>query len=240
MDPTNCAQVYGPAVGLFCRRAVEVGWDATATAGWLSGLAGVMASFLFAALVLVLGVRLEESAAGHIGVGESLPVLLAGFVSLVMTAMLGVIIAGLIVSVAKVQTALRGIPPSWRDTILAVAMVAGPWLLIRLLVRRPEAVWRRSWWGQGFQVVAFWASMLFATSLILMTVYFINRNDAALADAFPGWMVFTVLSGTGVLFALHDLNMPPVALDDRPGGSRLRIWRHTPQAGVTTGATPGA
>ncbi len=272
-DPQACFQAYGPAVGQLCRRAIQVGWSAGESAGWLAGLAGVMAGFLFAALVLVLGTRLEQDReAGPLGVGESLPVLLAGFLALLVTAMMGVIVAGLfhplkiapsaallsalfavaavqtfvalawvlaasphvlaafgtlkvavrfvaffsglwvLVSVAKVQSALRGGPLSWLETVLAIAMVGAPVVIARLLVRRPDVIWDREYpRGMRFQTISFWASMALAAAILLMAAYAIERNDATVADAFPWWMVVTVLLGPGLLFALQDLTLPPVS-----------------------------
>jgi hypothetical protein len=94
MELQDCATVYGPEVGRVCQQAAQVGWDAAAAGGWLSALAAVIAGFVFAALVATLGSQRTDGAAadGRVGgqsfqVGDSLPVFLGSFLSLLMTSL---------------------------------------------------------------------------------------------------------------------------------------------------------
>jgi hypothetical protein len=94
MDVRGCAEMYGPEVGRVCQRAAQGGWDATTGAGWLSTLAAVIAGFVFAALVATLTSQPAGGGSGNappeaqgIQVGDSLPVFLSSFLSLLMAAL---------------------------------------------------------------------------------------------------------------------------------------------------------
>ena len=94
MDLQDCATVYGPEVGRVCQLAAQAGWDAATGAGWLSALAAVIAGFVFASLVTTLTSQrtdgaTEDGRADHqpFQVGDSLPVFLGSFLTLLMTSL---------------------------------------------------------------------------------------------------------------------------------------------------------
>ena len=95
MDPQSCAAAFGESIGRVCGRAAALGWNPTAGAGWLASLAGVVAAFIFAAIVMVLAPQGGHRPApdGGIDVGDSLPVLIGAFLSLLVASMLLVLVS---------------------------------------------------------------------------------------------------------------------------------------------------
>ena len=283
MDPASCAEAYGRAVGAVCKRAVELGWNATTAVGWLSALAGVLSGFVFAALVVVLTSQDPEDEASepggrfHVRIGDSMPVLLGGFVALLADAFMyaalsavfhplkvpplatlaaAVFCAGVVqafvalawlfaafprglpayataklaarfvmfntgiflyLQIAKAHWVVHGRDQSDMAKLSWAALLAGPWLLVVLsrylahsgLQRRTRQLpgWLR---GHVLPSASFWLSLIFMTSAVVAFVFVLNRRLPVIGTAYPYWMVLSELLGTGVLFALYELNLPPV------------------------------
>jgi hypothetical protein len=115
----------------------------------------------------------------------------------------------LYVTVSKVQTAVRARRWTRAEALAAILMLALPWIVARVVVRPASAVWRWSWRGVGIQKASFWFSLVFVGQMIWYAVVVNERTTVRLSSAFPWWMVAGTLLGTGLIFAVFELNMPP-------------------------------
>lgn len=111
-------------------------------------------------------------------------------------------------TVWKAQTTTTG--DHWTATlfVLAAVLLAGPWLLSRLLVRPGYLVHR---FNGAFQVFTTRCAVAFLGLAAVAMVYADDRPVHTAASAFPGWLAAAILLGAGLLVALFDLNLPPAA-----------------------------
>ena len=291
MDPQACATVFGEPVGKVCERAVQLGWNAAAGAGLLASLSGVIAGFIFAAIVMVLAPQSEHrhGLRRRISVDDSLPVLIGAFLSLLVASLLlvqtasqvhplrigpaaslamAVFAAGAVqtfvaiawmflvsprthrafgsvtlvvrfvmfasgvllhTTVWKGQSTISG--HSWGPgaTAVGVAVLAGPVLLARAVSGRRCMIER---FNGRFQAFTTRCSVTFLAVCVVAMVYVLDRRSPTPADAYPRPLAWGILLAVGLLFALYDMNLPP--LRDAPAEGTEAV---EPQlVGVAAGA----
>ena len=270
MDPQACVGAFGEPVGQVCERAMELGWNATAGAGWLASLAGVVAAFIFAAIVMVMAPQGEHRSGvfgDRVHLGDSLPVLIGAFLSLLVASMLLVLVSsqfhplrvGLAISLATavfaagvVQTfvaigwlfmvsprtasafgsvklvirflmfasALLLHTTVWKSSrittgeewglvtmVVSAALLAGPWLVARVVLGSRSMVER---FNGRFQAFTTRCSVAFLTLAVVGMACVLNRESLTPATAYPDWLAGAILLGVGLLIALYEMNLPPL------------------------------
>jgi hypothetical protein len=119
-----------------------------------------------------------------------------------------------LVSVTKAQWIVTGeaLQP-WRIGA-SILLIGAPWVVTRALLR-PGALVAR--WNGRLQVLSFKLSVSFVILASLAFTFVVDRGYVAPAAAFPDWLAFGTLFGLGLVYALHELNLPslPVAHDLR-------------------------
>lgn len=114
----------------------------------------------------------------------------------------------LFTTVWKGQTITTG--DHWTATtfVLSAALLGGPWLLSRVLVRPGSLVHR---FNGAFQVFTTRCAVAFLALAAVAMVYADDRPVSTATSAFPEWLAAAILLGAGLLIALFDLNLPPAA-----------------------------
>ena len=93
---------------------------------------------------------------------------------------------------------------------LSVAALAGPWLLSRAVLGSKSLVAR---YNGAFQVFTTRCSVGVLSLAVVTMIYVLDRAALTPADAFPSWLAAGILLAVGLLFALYDMNLPPLCPD---------------------------
>jgi hypothetical protein len=110
-------------------------------------------------------------------------------------------------TVWKSQTTTTGDRWSTATMVASVALLAGPWLVARAVFRTGDLVTRFD--GQ-LQVFTTRCAVGFLAVAAVGLVFVTDHDVSVPAHAFPGWMAASALLAVGLLFALFDLNLPPL------------------------------
>ena len=123
----------------------------------------------------------------------------------------------LYLQIAKADWVLQGRDQSDMAKLVWALLLGGPWLLVMLSrytghspSRRRNRQLPRWLRGHVLPSASFWLSLLFLTSAVIAFVFILNRRLTVIGVAYPYWILLPELLGIGVLFALYELNLPPV------------------------------
>ena len=115
----------------------------------------------------------------------------------------------LLVTVIKARWIVTGGNLSVPRTGLLVVLLAGPWLATRTLLH-PAPI--RSRENGRLQMVSLKLSVSFVALASIGVVYAVDRGNISPATAFPDWLAVATVLGLGLIYALHELNLPSPAM----------------------------
>lgn len=110
-------------------------------------------------------------------------------------------------SVTKAQWIVSGHGIGPLRLLVSIALLGGPWVVTRI-VHRPGALVVR--WNGRLQVVSFKLTVAFVLVASGGIMFAVDRGNVAPAAAYPDWLAFGTLLGVGLIYALHEVNLPSV------------------------------